>query len=115
VGSKHFSQAHSIIHVKRNWTRLNAIFVRAGLSFLQYPPASSSFSAIRVPTNVSTGAQALGVSVLSRVMPNWGDRRAERWDRWRRENGKKTRNPGRMRGVKKSVRCLGEDVGYYDI
>ena len=41
--------------------------------------------------------------MLRTALPNWSDRRADRWERWRRENGKKSQNPGRMRGAKKSV------------
>src|ERR1700721_572085 len=101
VGSKCFSQPHSILSVKRNWPRLNAIFASTKLAFLQYPFVSTPFGANHVPMNDDTGATSRCASILARVMPDWGDRRAERWDRWGGGSGKKTRNPGRMRDTKK--------------
>ena len=94
TGSKAW-QTHRSLAVRRNYSKLASILAQARII-----PDQSHLVA-----NGDTCAPSSTVSylphILAKLMPNWGDRRAERWDRWRRENGKKSRNPGRMR---KSVR-----------
>jgi hypothetical protein len=105
TGFKAYTLPHRILIMRRNLSKLTDVLSRAG-----FQP--------QTPYNeiVDTCAPLRSLcSLLARVMPAWGDRRAERWDRWRRENGKETRNPGRMRGAKKCVGSLVADVGYYDI
>ena len=43
------------------------------------------------------------------VLPEWGDRRSERWDRWRRENGHKSGQIGRNVTSKDRREMLGLD------
>lgn len=106
VGAKAYGLDHLTLSIKRNFQRLNAIFSRAGLDFLQYPTFSTSSPVFPIAANDDVCASGRCASVLARIMPAWGDRRAERWDRWRRETGKKSSNPGRMRDAKKSVSSL---------
>ena len=49
-------------------------------------------------------------SVAEKTVQTWGDRRADRWERWRREHGKKSRNPGRMRYGKNFIGSSTEAV-----
>ena len=103
VGSKDFLAAHNRIAIKRNLPHLNALFDRAGMPYLQCPVVSTLSATSRNVAKSGICATGRCASALAQMMPRWGDRRADRWDRWRRENGKKSRNPGRMRDAKKSV------------
>ena len=95
-----------ILAMRRNYPKLDSVLTRAGLITKQNHLTQDNDTG---ETGYSLCSLPL---ILKSVMPNWGDRRAERWDRWRRENGKKSRNPGRMR---KSVRSADADVSDYAI
>ena len=83
--------------IRRNPSKLASTLQSSGISRLDCP--CLPFEAIGATgQSVCTSPE-----MLQSVLPNWGDRRADRWERWRRENGKKSQNPGRMRGAKKSV------------
>ena len=83
--------------IRRNISKLATILNSAGFTNMQIPKGSFD----------EMGATVFPVSdigqMLRTALPNWSDRRADRWERWRRETGKKSQNPGRMRGAKKSV------------
>jgi hypothetical protein len=116
VGPKEFFAAGIRLSIKRNQPHLQTLFRRAGLICLSTPIVSEPSVGLHDWQDASICASSRSLpSLLAEVMPAWGDRRAERWDRWRRANGKKSANPGRMRDAKKSVRSLDDDVGYYDI
>jgi hypothetical protein len=115
VGPKVSSQPHVRLSLKRNVPRLNALFQIAGVAFLQSPSALTL--SINIPAPVIIGVSAYRSPVLSlpsllqSIMPDWGDRRRERWDRWRRENGRKPTNLSRMRDGKIGVGSLDLSVG----
>ena len=108
TGSKAW-QTHRLIAMRRNQGKLLNVLQIAGLTTNQSHLAAN-IDVCAPSSTVSTIPQ-----ILQRVMPVWGDRRTERWDRWRRENGKKTRNPGRMRDAKKSMRSSDVDISDYVI
>ena len=97
-------QTHRFVTIRRNIPKLASVLVQAGIFTDQS----------HLVANVETCAPSSSVpslpAILHKLMPDWGDRRAERWDRWRRETGKKSQNPGRMRGAKKSVGSLDESA-----
>ena len=107
VGPSVIRLPHILLHIKRNWPRINAILHTAGLNDLQYEQFPSDLSANPLTAKIAIGAPSSSLSdVLQRVMPAWGDRRAERWDRWRRAEGRKPTNLKRMRKATSSL-----DVG----
>lgn len=93
TGSKAYAFPRTLT-IRRNPAKLANLMQIASIEHFNVP--CSAFPA--------TGATVLSVSnlphILQSVLPNWQDRRSDRWERWRRENGKKSRNPGRMRGAK---------------
>ena len=95
IGSRAY-QTHRILAMRRNHSKLCSVLLCAGLT-PDHPQLTEYIEVSRPSCSVRT---------LSAMLPNWGDRRAERWDRWRRETGKKSVNPGRMRDSKKSVTSL---------
>ena len=100
TGTKAWSESRSLT-IRRNLPKLQSILVQAGIiePYAKHiNPLSQDLSDCARVQTVSTLPQ-----ILRSVLPNWSDRRAERWERWRRENGKKSRNPGRMRGAKIGV------------
>ena len=86
TGLKAYSQPRTLT-IRRNPSKLSSI---------------TQINDINIPCKPFevTGAPVFTVPTLVSVLPKWGDRRADRWERWRRENGRKSRNPGRMRGAK---------------
>ena len=96
TGPRSYSRPQ-ILAMRRNQGKLASVLAKAGIIPDQ----------VQIPSNVELCATSSSVrslpQILASVLPNWSDRRAERWERWRRENGKKSRNPGRMRGAKIDV------------
>jgi hypothetical protein len=104
VGPSVIRLPHIVLKIKRNWPRINAIFHTAGLDDLQYQRFSSDLSANPLTTEMAIYAPSLSLpAILQRVMPNWGDRRVERWDRWRRLEGREPTNLRRMRQATSSL------------
>ena len=111
VGSRHFFDPGRQLSIKRNFPHFNALFQRSGLA----PQLSDVYSAVSCdspnPPFNEIGASSCSArslpELLRKAMPAWGDRRAERWERWRRETGKKSSNPGRMRGVDDRRKIIG--------
>jgi len=107
TGFKAYTLLHREVAMRRNFAKLESVLTIAGII-----PASNT----PIPCNQYDGLCVSSHSVhslpdiLRSVLPNWGDRRAERWERWRRENGRKSSNPGRMRGSKIVVSSMDEDV-----
>lgn len=92
TGSKAYETVRSI-KLRRNTSRLDSVLKDAGIiPFIEKIEVGGSSSAVYTLPEI-----------LKSVLPDWGDRRAERWDRWRRETGRKSSNPGRMRENKISV------------
>ena len=93
TGSKAYT-THRILALRRNLPKTQSVLVSAGLRPQQDPfmqeddVCAPSSSVLSLP------------QILLKMLPDWSDRRAERWDRWRRENGKTTRAYSRMRGAK---------------
>jgi hypothetical protein len=81
-----------ILAMRRNYSKLASVLARAGLTHTQ--PQVTDIEAI--------GGQVSTVftlpAILASVAPNWGDRRAGRWERWRQERGRKPTNVNRMAG-----------------
>ena len=102
-------QTHRSIAIRRNFQKLASVLVQAGII------SSNNHLA----PNVDVCAIGHSVSnlpqILRSVLPDWGDRRAERWERWRRETGRKSSNPGRMRGAKIGVSSTDADASDYAI
>jgi hypothetical protein len=100
TGSKAYTLPARKLAMRRNYSKLLST-----LALARIIPASDA----QTPDTEDVEFCATGHSVhslpdiLRSVLPNWSDRRAERWDRWRRENGRKSRNPGRMRQNKIGV------------
>jgi hypothetical protein len=86
--------------MRRNYSKLDATLTIAGII-----PASHTQTHSTEDHGLSASSQTVSSlpHILQSLLPDWGDRRAERWERWRRETGKKSRNPGRMRGAKIGV------------
>jgi hypothetical protein len=102
TGPRSYSRPQ-ILAMRRNHGKLASVLAKAGIIPEQFP----------IPSNVDSSTSSRSVRslplILKGVLPNWRDRRSDRWDRWRRENGKKSRNPGRMRGAKIVVSSTGVD------
>ena len=103
TGTKCWS-SHRSLAIRRNYDKLFIIVQQAGIFkqdnlLTRYDDVSARcHSPRKLPV------------ILHSVLPNWSDRRSERWERWRRENGKKSANPGRMRGAKIVVSSVDEDA-----
>lgn len=111
VGPKGWHPRQTVF-IKRNLPRLYSIFRDAELSQLCLLSIESTLTSESPNSPILTASRLIRSlpSLLAGLMPDWGDRRAERWDRWRRENGKKSNNPGRMRGSKIGVTSTDVDV-----
>lgn len=103
TGPRSYSGPQSLT-MRRNYPKLDSILTLAGI----LPPTSPIIENVDFCRSVRC---LLGLpTILAENLPDWGDRRSERWDRWRRENGKKSQNPGRMRGAKIVVSSVDEDA-----
>ena len=100
TGSKAYTQPERKLVVRRNYPKLLSILTLAGIV---QPVCTQTHDSQRDEACASVSALPSLPDILRSVLPNWGDRRADRWERWRRENGKKSNNPGRMRGSKIGV------------
>jgi hypothetical protein len=92
----------SIVIIKRNAAHLQSLLQRVFL--LDWPQAvidptqtHESHSSSIMSAGPSLSSLLSLPEILRVVLPDWGDRRAERWDRWRREHGRKPTNVSRMR------------------
>ena len=97
TGSKAYTEPERKLAMRRNIPKLDAVLTLAGIL-----PTLGSQTRDMQHVDISARCHSprkLPV-ILHSVLPNWGDRRSERWDRWRRETGRKSQNPGRMRTIK---------------
>jgi hypothetical protein len=96
TGPRSYSRPQ-ILAMRRNQGKLASILAQAGI--IPDP--------LQIPSNVDLCKSCHYVpslpDIMASVLPDWGDRRRDRWERWRRENGRKSRNPGRMRQNKIGV------------
>ena len=106
-GSKAYTETGRKLALRRNYPKLLSTLALAGI-------VAPSDDRIPHMAHDDIGKSVSFVhslpAILRSALPNWGDRRAERWERWRRENGKKSRNPGRMRQSKIGVSSTDADV-----
>lgn len=86
--------------MRRNYSKLVSLFSASRLIPLDFPCLADE----RVCASLST-VRVLP-EILERALVTWGDRRADRWDRWRRLEGRKPTNVKRMRQARSSL-----DVG----
>ena len=112
TGSKAYTEAGRKLALRRNYPKLLSTLTLAGI----VAPSDD-----RIPHVAHVGMCKSSSfvhslpDILRSVLPNWRDRRVERWDRWRRETGKKSRNPGRMRQNKIVVSSTDSDASDYAI
>ena len=116
TGFKAYTLPHRKLAIRRNFSKLRSVLVLAHIL---------SCTHTQTPLNEIVEGRAPSRSlhslpdILHSVLPNWSDRRAERWERWRRENGgRKSQNPGRMAGNdKRKIVVSSSDarVSDYDI
>jgi hypothetical protein len=108
TGPRSYSRPQ-ILAMRRNQGKLASVLAQAGI--IPDQP--------QIPSNVELCATGHSVhslpDILRSLLPNWSDRRRDRWDRWRRETGKKSRNPGRMRVNKIGVSSTDVDASNVDI
>ena len=92
------------LRIRGNHQAITNLFTRANVIESTHPCLA----------NVEDSAPSFTAPCLRRIaektVQTWGDRRADRWERWRREHGKKSRNPGRMRYGKNFVGSSTEAV-----
>ena len=104
TGSKAYLTPHRNLVMRRNRSKLLSTFTQAGI-------ISPVICQLHDSQDDDISATSLSLrtlpSILQQVMPDWGDRRKDRWERWRRDNGKKSQNPGRMAGVDKRRTKIG--------
>jgi hypothetical protein len=93
TGNRQYSRPQVLI-MRRSLPKLASVLANAGLH-----TSSNHFTAKDDICAPSSSVLSLP-QILLKMLPDWSDRRAERWDRWRRENGKTTRAYSRMRGAK---------------
>jgi hypothetical protein len=104
VGPSGWNPGQSV-SIKRNHQALQAAF--SALHPLCFPvietvPTQQDQSRILPLSRICASRRSL-CDVLREVMPNWGDRRVERWDRWRRLEGREPTNLRRMRQATSSL------------
>lgn len=103
TGFRAYTLVHRILAMRRNHSKLADVLLRSGL--LAQTPCREKDEICATRSTARTLPE-----ILQRSLVAWGDRRAERWDRWRRETGKKSSNPGRMRDAKKLMRSSDADA-----
>jgi hypothetical protein len=102
TGTKGYAPPGRKLAIRRNYPKLFSTLALAGIIPLdnQTQQDQNHCSAINGMGKPSSTVPRLP-DILRSSLPDWGDRRRDRWDRWRRETGRKSRNPGRFAGVDK--------------
>lgn len=97
--------------LRRNPSKLANVLNTAGIA--NNDNHCKGLEAIGAPSSTVSNLPHILPNILINSLPNWSDRRVDRWDRWRAENGRKTANPGRMRGAKDRRKMIGSASKVY--
>ena len=92
TGSKRYTSPARSLLIRRNLPKLANVLTIAGLTQL---PLSELQLTAKIDVCAPSSTVNTLPGLLKSVLPDWGDRRVERWDRWRRENGRKSGQIGR--------------------
>jgi hypothetical protein len=106
TGSKRYTSPARSLTLRRNHPKLTNVLAIAGLT--QLPLAELQLTP-EIDVYASSSTVNTLPQILKYVLPDWGDRRSERWDRWRRENGHKSGQIGRNVTSKDRREMLGLD------